>query len=80
MVTHDIENHKFKIENPEGLSYLEYSLTGQTFTVLHTTVPAELSGKGLAAQLADTAYNWAIKNEYEVRSECTYMTAWMKRQ
>lgn len=52
MVTHDIKNHKFKIESPKGLSCLEYDLTGHVFTVLHTIVPAALSGKGLAAQLA----------------------------
>lgn len=55
MVTHDIKNHKFKIESPKGLSCLEYDLTGHVFTVLHTIVPAALSGKGLAAQLAEAA-------------------------
>ena len=40
MVTHDIKNHKFKIESPKGLSCLEYDLTGHVFTVLHTIVPA----------------------------------------
>ena len=52
MVTHDIKNHKFKIESLKGLSCLEYDLTGHVFTVLHTIVPAALSGKSLAAQLA----------------------------
>ena len=79
MVTHDIKNHKFKIESPKGLSCLEYDLTGHVFTVLHTIVPAALSGKGLAAQLAEAAYSWAVQNRYTVRSDCTYMTAWMKR-
>ena len=72
MVTHDIKNHKFKIESLKGLSCLEYDLTGHVFTVLHTIVPAALSRKGLA-------YSWAVKNRYTVRSDCTYMTAWMKR-
>ena len=72
MVTHDIKNHKFKIESLKGLSCLEYDLTGHVFTVLHTIVPAALSGKGLAAQLAEAAYNWAVKNRYTVRSDCTY--------
>ncbi len=45
MVTHDIKNHKFKIESLKGLSCLEYDLTGHVFTVLHTIVPAALSRK-----------------------------------
>ncbi len=80
MVTHDIENHKFKIENPEGESYLEYSLEESSFTVLHTIVPDALSGKGLAGLLANEAFTWASKNNYEVKSECSYMTAWLKRK
>lgn len=79
MVIHDVQSRKFKIKSPEGLSYLEYDLTGHVFTVLHTIVPIALSGKGLASQLADAAYSWALKNRYTIRSDCTYMTAWMKR-
>ena len=73
-----IKNHKFKIESLKGLSCLEYDLTGHVFTVLHTIVPAALSGK-FSRPARRSAYNWAVKNRYTVRSDCTYMTAWMKR-
>lgn len=79
MVTHDLIHHLFKIENPKGDSYLEYSLENNCFTVLHTKVPPELSGKGLAAALAAEAFRWATGEGFQIRSECSYMTAWMKR-
>ena len=79
MVIHDLENRLFKIEHPEGVSCLEYSLENGCFTVLHTKVPPELSGKGLAAALAAEAFHWATGEGFQIRSECSYMTAWMKR-
>ena len=53
VVIHDMQEHRFKIEDPKGLCYkglcyLEYSEDGNNqFTVLHTIVPDELSGRGL---------------------------------
>ena len=79
MVIHDEANHKFTMNFPEGTPYLEYSLDGGVFTVLHTVVPKELGGRGLAAELATAAYDWAAKNNFILKSECSYMTAWLKR-
>jgi len=79
MVIHDEKNHMFKMEFPEGTPHLEYSLENGIFTVLHTVVPKELGGRGLAAELASAAYEWAEKNGFIVKSECSYMSAWLKR-
>lgn len=78
MVTHDLIHHLFKIENPKGDSYLEYSLKNNCFTVLHTKVPPVLSGQGLAATLAAEAFRWATEQGCQIRSECSYMSAWLK--
>ena len=81
VVIHDMQEHRFKIEDPKGLCYLEYSEDGNNqFTVLHTIVPDELSGRGLAAQLAQAFYDWLRSNNYSMKSECTYMDAWLKRK
>lgn len=80
MVTHDLIHHLFKIENPKGDSYLEYSLENNCFTVLHTKVPPVLSGQGLAATLAAEAFRWATEQGYRIRSECSYVSAWLKRK
>ena len=81
VVIHDMQEHRFKIEDLKGLCYLEYSEDGNNqFTVLHTIVPDELSGRGLAAQLAQAFYDWITSNNYSMKSECTYMDAWLKRK
>lgn len=78
MVNHDASNHKFTIDNPEGVSWLEYAEDDQSVTVLHTVVPSTLSGRGLAGQLAAAAWDYTQKQHKEIRSECSYMTAWLK--
>lgn len=80
MIQHDRENHTFLIKNQEGISWLEYQETDRSVTVLHTVVPPELSGKGLAARLAAAAWDYAQKQHKEICSECSYMTAWLKRR
>ena len=70
VVIHDMQEHRFKIEDPKGLCYLEYSEDGNNqFTVLHTIVPDELSGRGLAAQLAQAFYDWIRSNNYSMKSD-----------
>ena len=32
------------------------------------------------AKLAETFYRWASENHHPVKSDCSYMTAWMKRK
>lgn len=79
MVQHDEQNHVFTIENPEGTSRLEYTEDDQSVTVLHTVVPEQLSGRGLAGQLAAAAMAYTQQQGKAIHSECSYMTAWLKR-
>ncbi len=43
VVIHDMQEHRFKIEDPKGLCYLEYSEDGNNqFTVLHKRKKIEI--------------------------------------
>ncbi len=79
MIRHNIEAHKFELEDPKGTSYLEYTVEDGTITVIHTIVPDALSGQGIAAKLAKAFYDWVSQNHLTFRSDCSYMTAWLKR-
>lgn len=76
---HDIEKHMFILSYPEGDAHIEYTLTGNAFTVIHTIVPKALEGRGIAAKLAEAAAAYTEEKHYTLASECSYMTAWMKR-
>lgn len=79
MITHNEDLHMFEINYPEGRAYLEYTEDNGTVTVIHTIVPKALGGRGIAASLAEAFYRWASENRHPVKSDCSYMTAWMKR-
>ncbi len=80
MIIHDKEQHMFRIEKEEGVSYIEYALEGRTMTVLHTVVPKALSGQGLAGKLAEAAYAWAKEENLTLLSDCSYMTHWLEKK
>lgn len=79
MVIHDTEEKKFKLEFPEGTARMEYEESADAVTVLHTNVPEALAGRGLAAELAEAAAAYARETNKDILSECSYMTAWLKR-
>ncbi len=61
---------RFEMERDGEVAYLEYSMTGNVLTLIHTEVPAKLRGKGLASSLAETALQWARENSLKVDILC----------
>ncbi|MEJ2634581.1 MAG: GNAT family N-acetyltransferase [Calditrichia bacterium] len=44
-----------------------------------TFVPEELRGEGIAAQLAESALNYARKHHYKIIPTCSYISLYIKR-
>jgi predicted GNAT family acetyltransferase len=61
---------RFEVERDGKVAYLEYTLTGKVLGLLHTEVPAELRGLGLASSLAETALQYALHNKLKVDVIC----------
>jgi predicted GNAT family acetyltransferase len=61
---------RFEIERDGKVAYLEYTMTGKVLGLIHTEVPAELRGLGLASSLAETALRYALQNELKVDVIC----------
>jgi predicted GNAT family acetyltransferase len=55
------------------LAFIEYSLGGNVLELIHTEVPKELRGLGLASVLAERALNWARKENYKVDVICPFV-------
>ena len=77
---HDTKKRLFILSFPEGDAHIEYTLENGVFTVIHTIVPKALEGRGIAAKLAAAAAEYAKTEHYTLASDCSYMTAWMKRK
>jgi len=61
---------RFEIERDGKVAYLEYSLAGNVLGLIHTEVPDELRGHGLASSLAETALQYARENNLKADVIC----------
>jgi predicted GNAT family acetyltransferase len=63
----------------DGDAYTEYRIAGQELTILHTEVPPQLSGRGIAAALVQAALAHAGAAGLKVRPLCDYARGYMER-
>ena len=62
---------RFEIEENGQTAYLEFELDGAGWmTLWHTEVPEALRGRGLAAELARAAFDYAKSNHLRVDVIC----------
>jgi uncharacterized protein len=72
-------NGRFELERDGKTAYLEYNLAGNILQLVHTEVPAELRGLGLASELGKSALDWARENNAKVDVICTSVAAYMAK-
>jgi predicted GNAT family acetyltransferase len=78
-VTHDTSSHRFKAVVEQHESHLEYALRDNVMVILHTIVPPEVGGRGIAGQLVTTALEYARAHGMKVDPKCSYAAAYLKK-
>lgn len=79
-IQHDPQHSRFFEEVPGGTAELVYRrLDEHTVDLLHTTVPVAASGKGIAGQLVQAAFDWARGTGTGLVVHCPYVTRWLER-
>lgn len=79
VVRHDEAAHQFVVDLDGHRGELDYELDGGVMRLVHTGVPAQIGGRGVAADLVRNALDFARARGYKVRAECSYAAAWMQR-
>jgi uncharacterized protein len=74
-----VVNGRFELERDGKTAYLEYNLAGNILQLVHTEVPPESRGVGLASELAKSALDWARENNAKVDVICTSVAAYMTK-
>ena len=77
-VVHRPEKSRFEAEG--GKAYLTYERTDAGIALTHTIVPEELSGRGVASALAETAVAWVREQGAELEPRCPYVRSWLEKQ
>jgi predicted GNAT family acetyltransferase len=78
-IRHSRVRNRFETEVEGHAAYLEYSLEGGTMAILHTIVPDEIGGRGIAGRLMQAAIDHARTEGLEIDPQCAYAEAWMRR-
>ena len=74
-----VTSGRFELEKDGKIAYLQYSIAGGVLELIHTEVPEELRGTGLASELAVSALNFARENNLKVDIVCPSVAGFVKR-
>lgn len=74
-----ITNGRFEIERNGEIAWLEYNLTGNVLQLIHSEVPPELRGHGVASELAHSALEFARAKQLKVDVICPSVSAYLEK-
>jgi predicted GNAT family acetyltransferase len=78
-IQHDPASQRFEVEVPGGTAECAYRLGGGVMNIVHTEVPPQSEGRGIAAALVRAALADAREKGLRVRASCSYVRAYMRR-
>lgn len=78
-VTHDSAQSRFTATVDGVLCVLDYQLNNDVMAIVHTGVPSQVGGRGIAAELTRVALETARSNGWKVRPLCSYAAVYMRR-
>lgn len=78
-IQHNPQQQRFEWTEDKQLSVLDYHLADGVLALTHTSVPAPLEGRGIAADLTKFALNTAREQGWKVQPDCSYTVAYLRR-
>ena len=78
-VERDENSSQFQVRTPEGLALLQYRQRHGRILFIHTEVPEELRGRGIAEALARAGLEYARAEGLDVLVYCPYVTEFIRR-
>lgn len=78
-VIHDEAARRFEIRTEGYTAHLSYIIRGKIMDIVHTFVPEQLRGRGIAAALVEAAYEYALEEGYSFQATCPYARTWINR-
>lgn len=78
-ITHLPERNKFVTEVDGETAWVEYTIYEYYLNIIHTYVPREIGGRGVAADLVKATYTYALANGMKPQATCFYAVLWLRR-
>jgi predicted GNAT family acetyltransferase len=71
--------HKFEMVVDGEHAFINYLKHGDAYYLIHTEVPENLQGKGLAGALVEKTLKYLEENHFKMRPFCQYVQFFLKR-
>jgi predicted GNAT family acetyltransferase len=71
--------HNFEIFVDGYRAFIDYKQHGDKFFLIHTEVPQELEGRGVAAALVEKVFKYLETNNFKMVPYCEYIKVYLKR-
>ena len=78
-VRHNEQRHRFEVGDAPHPAHLDYRLREGVVEMVHTEVPPEYQGQGLAGRLATAALEWARESGRKVIPSCPYLKSYISK-
>ncbi len=78
-IQHFAQDCRFVAEVDGFTAYVEYELVGNGLDIVHTVVPQEIGGRGIASELVRVAYDYAKAQGLQCFATCSYAERWLER-
>lgn len=77
-VQDDTEHHRFRYREDDHDAQLVYRVQGDRLDLVHTEVPEELGGRGIAGQLVAAAVERSRRTGETLVPSCSYARRWLE--
>jgi uncharacterized protein len=78
-ISNNSGQYRFEASLAGHLAFLDYQLTPPTLTLLHTEVPREMRGQGMAGKLAQAALEYARREGLRVKTLCPFAAGYIRK-
>lgn len=78
-ITNNEAIHQFQLTVDGHVAFIDYIHKNDKYYLVHTGVPAELEGKGVASALVEKALAYLEQHNAKIVPMCTYVQMFLKR-
>ena len=78
-ITDNTNEQRFETPVGNDSAFISYRWEHGMLSLMHTEVPQEFEGKGIASALASFAFEQAKQQHRKVLVFCPYISTWLKR-
>ncbi len=79
-VIHNAHDQRFEATLEDNdIALMDYQISGNTITFIHTEVPPKYEGRGIASQIAKVALDYARDKGYKIQSTCSFVDMYLRK-